>query len=253
MHFCYNKNMLELNKIDHWRSNRLPFFLKAETGSTNVDCRVYAEEYDGDFIFLAEKQNAGRGRRGRDFYSPDHGFYFSMCVNAVSGKEILYTLVCAVAAAEALEGCGQKTEIKWVNDLYQNGKKAAGILCEAIRSNEDFTLKKVIIGIGINVSEDPFPEELKDKAVRLGGIDRNQLAGLLSDALLKWLGAPEEEVLREYRHRSFLIGREVLYEINGREKSGRVTDINEKGNLVVLTEEGEDVLASGEISLKNWK
>ena len=245
--------MLDIKKIDRWRRNSLPFFLKEETGSTNADCRAYAEEYDGDFVVLAEKQNAGRGRRGRDFYSPKDGFYFSMCVNARTGKEILYTLVCAVAAAEALECCGQKTEIKWVNDLYQNGKKAAGILCEAVRSKEDFSLQKVIIGIGINVSEDPFPEELKDKAVRLENIDREQLGALLSDALLKWLQAPEEEVLKEYRRRSFLIGKEVFYELNGNEKNGRVTDINDKGNLVVMTPEGVDVLSSGEISLKNWE
>ena len=245
--------MLDIKKIDRWRRNSLPFFLKEETGSTNADCRVYAEEYDGDFVFLAEKQSAGRGRRGRDFYSPEDGFYFSMCVNARSGKEILYTLVCAVAAAEALEGCGQKTEIKWVNDLYQNGKKASGILCEAIRSKEDFALEKVIIGIGINVSKDPFPKDLKDKAVRLEGVDREQLAAYLSDALLKWLQAPEEEVLKEYKRRSFLIGKEVVYELNGTEKCGKVTDINDKGNLLVATSEGTDVLSSGEISLKNWK
>jgi len=245
--------MLNINQIDQWRKNRLPFFLEEETASTNADCRVYAEEYDGDFVFLAEKQTAGRGRRGRDFYSPDHGFYFSMCVNAVTGKEILYTLVCAVAAAEALEGCGQHTEIKWVNDLYQNGKKASGILCEAIRSPEDFSLKKVIIGIGINVSEDPFPEELQNKAVRLEGVDRNKLGALLSDSILKWLHAPEEELLKEYKRRSFLIGREVVYELNGKEKCGTVRDINDKGNLIVQTPEGTDILSSGEISLKEWK
>lgn len=77
---------------------------------------------------LASQQTAGRGRLGRNFFSPDAGIYLSIIIRPDfdMSKSILVTVAAATAVAEAIENvCGQDAEIKWVNDIYVDGKKFA--------------------------------------------------------------------------------------------------------------------------------
>ena len=103
--------------------------------------------------------------------------------------------------------------IKWVNDLYLNGLKVAGILCEAPRNLQNEVMG-IIIGIGINVSVREFPEELRGKAGSLNrpDLDRNQLAASLTDRLMHWTeDLSNPELIAQYRRRSFLIGKNVSF------------------------------------------
>ena len=118
----------------------------------------------GDAV-LAKKQTKGRGRFGRTFFSPDKtGIYLSILLPYDDTQ--LLTIAAGVAALKSIKNTtGIQTDIKWVNDLYLDGKKVAGILAEAI-TNEEGVLFAVILGIGINIAypSGDFPEEIKETA-----------------------------------------------------------------------------------------
>ena len=165
------------------------------------------------------------------------------------------TIAAAVSLQEAiLETTGINCDIKWVNDLYLNGKKIAGILCEAPRDKEN-RLSGIIIGIGVNISQREFPEELKDKAgsLNLPDLDRNILAAVLTKRLLYWCDhLNDSELIDAYKKHSFLLGKEVSFIKNGETITGTAVDINEDGNLIVANEKQQYVLSSGEVSITSW-
>lgn len=113
---------------------------------------------------IAEQQTAGKGRMGKKFYAPNNqGIYLSVIVRPQLSVEyaLMITSCAAVAVAEAIEKVsGLRCGIKWVNDLYSNGKKLCGILTEAAIGVEQGGLEYAVIGIGINVSNTSFPKEL---------------------------------------------------------------------------------------------
>ena len=103
--------------------------------STNDLLRDAAANGAPEFtVFAAKQQTAGKGRQGRQFYSPPQtGLYLSILFRPQIRPEdtLALTPMAAVAAADAVEQCtGQNVQIKWVNDLYRNGKKVGGILAE---------------------------------------------------------------------------------------------------------------------------
>jgi BirA family biotin operon repressor/biotin-[acetyl-CoA-carboxylase] ligase len=212
-------------------------------------------------VVIAEEQTAGKGRKGREFFSPLGGVYLSLILRLDLGESevLLLTTGTAVAAARAIEeSCGIQVRIKWVNDLYLDGKKVAGILAEA---NASF----VIIGIGVNLKlgADGFPSDLADKAGVLMGsgaeASRNRLAGALIGHIRRMAaglgdstGIYAEELLKEVRQRSCVLGREVAVEGYPSVSSGKAIEIDEHGFLVVEDSDGgRHTLNSGEISLKN--
>ena len=119
-------------------------------------------------VLLAQAQTAGRGQRGRDFYSPAGcGLYMSLLLRPKMPPEdvLAITPAAAVAAAQAVEAAtGRRAGIKWVNDIQIDGKKVCGILTEAASSSG--TLDCAVCGIGINLFPPPggYPEALRDRA-----------------------------------------------------------------------------------------
>ncbi|MFR4357638.1 MAG: biotin--[acetyl-CoA-carboxylase] ligase, partial [Clostridia bacterium] len=132
--------------------------------STNLKARQLA--MDGaphGTVVLAKQQTSGRGRLGRSFFSPREGIYLSIVIKPdfdVS-KSVLVTSAAAVAVANAIEKvCGLESKIKWVNDVYIDGKKVCGILTEGISDFETGQIEHLILGIGINTTVKDFPAEL---------------------------------------------------------------------------------------------
>lgn len=121
-------------------------------------------------VIVAEEQTAGRGRRGRSFFSPaGTGIYLSILVRPALPAERAHLLTCsaAVAVAEAIEACaGVDASIKWVNDVYCRGKKVAGILTEGSFDLEGGVLQHAVVGIGVNVRPPHagFPAEIAERA-----------------------------------------------------------------------------------------
>ena len=226
--------------------------------STNSRAREFlADGKQPPFLLVSEQQTAGRGRRGNSFFSPESGLYYTLVIRPDNTELAIQktTLAAAVSACEAIEKtAGIACDIKWVNDLYLDGRKVAGILCEAPRSPQNEVMG-IIIGIGINVSVREFPEELRDKAGSLNrpDLDLNQLTAVLTDRLTHWTDSlSDPELIREYRRRSFLIGKNVSFILNGQEIRGQVTGINEEGNLIIESDQTY-VLSSGEVSLSSWE
>ena len=226
--------------------------------STNTKARLLLEENPPlPFLVTADEQTAGRGRRGNFFYSPAGGFYYTLVIKADNETDVIAkaTIAAAVSLLEAIrETTGIACGIKWVNDLYYNNRKIAGILCEAPRGS-DGSLKGIIIGIGVNLANQPFPDELKDKAGSLGlcNADKNLLAAKLTERLLYWCSHIEStELIRFYKEHSILLGKEVSFADESRTVTGTAVDINNAGNLVVRAEKKEYTLSSGEVSLLSW-
>ena len=142
-----------------------------EIPSTNQRLKQAAVEKklpSGSFV-AAESQNAGKGRRGRTFYSPKgSGLYLSVLLypSKTAHESLEITAAAAVAVCRAVEKCcGVSLGIKWVNDLYLGEKKVCGILTEAVTDFETGDIEFVVVGIGLNLYEpkEGFPKEiLKD-------------------------------------------------------------------------------------------
>ena len=125
--------------------------------STNLVAKKMAlEQAPHGTVVLAEEQTAGRGRMGRSFHSPaGSGIYMSFILrpNLTSNDAVLITTAASVAVARAIEEVTHiHTGIKWVNDVYMNGKKICGILTEALTDFESGGIESIILGIGINFS-----------------------------------------------------------------------------------------------------
>ena len=230
--------------------------------STNIRAKAAAQEHvAAGLCVVAEEQSAGRGRLGRSFASPKgNGVYMSVVLRpglALSQTALITaaTAVCVARAIEALVDC--TVGIKWVNDLFVNGKKVCGILTEAAIEFESKTLDYAVIGIGVNLSEQGFSETLKEIA---GGIvqngkmpERGRLIAEILNQMEPVLEKPEALTwLEEYRQRSVVVGREVSVLWDGAAVGrGTALSIDEEARLVVQLENGEiQHLNSGEISCK---
>lgn len=211
-------------------------------------------------VIIARHQTAGRGRLGRSFFSPaDTGLYMSILLRPQMQMEdaLFLTTATAVAVAKAIEKVtGELTAIKWVNDIFCNGKKVCGILTEAVPDFTTGKLEYAVIGIGVNLMppKEGFPEALKNIATSIltedaKGDSINKLATELLTQLADYLEQPQADAfLEEYRKRCFLIGREVTI-LPDNEKA-LVLGIDDKVGLVVRRKDGtQTTLRTGEVSV----
>ena len=193
---------------------------------------------------------------GRNFYSPeDNGIYMSIVLKV--DKEYsdldLFTVAIASITLSAIEKVtGKNCFVKWVNDIFLNDKKVSGILCENVLSKDGKKIEYIIIGIGINVkSVKDFPMDLKDIAGCIEEIDRNVLiAEILKGTQTLRKDFNLKKYLKLYKEKSMVINKNVSFFLNSKEYSGKVEDINDKGNLVVRIPNGDiKIIKSGEIRL----
>lgn len=235
-----------------------------KTASTNTLLKDYASNgAEEGFVLIAEEQTSGKGRLGRSFFSPENtGLYLSILLRPSfkAEKALNITTAAAVAVCRALEKAGADSpKIKWVNDIFVNGKKACGILTEASINGAKGNLDFAVLGIGINVysPKNDFPDELKEIA---GGVFadsrenlRNELcADIINEFFSMYYCGLEKGVhTKEYIERNLVIGKKVTV-CRGEERRSAVVDgITEECHLSVTYENGEkDYLSSGEISLR---
>ena len=234
-------------------------------GSTNTLLGAMAGEgAPAGLALIAGAQTAGRGRRGRSFYSPDGtGVYISLLLrpDLSPAAAVPLTACAAVAAAEAIEEVsGARAGIKWVNDIFIDGRKVCGILTEAETDAVSSRLRHVIIGLGVNISEPEggFPSELADiaGAVFPGPVPeavRCRLAAGILDRLSELAEDPgDPAVLEAYRSRSVLSGRRIRILEPGREpQEAAAVGINDDYSLQVCLPDGtQRSLVSGEVSIR---
>lgn len=224
--------------------------------STNNQAkRLLADGASAPFLVLAEAQSAGRGRRGRAFFSPGGaGLYMTaaLCPGLATQSAQGLTAYAAVCAALAVEGvCGECLRIKWVNDLYLQGKKVCGILTEATADVESGALEALIVGVGINLRESDVPEALRGIVGFVGctGPVKNWLAAEIMRGLLAY--RPDDGAfLPAYRERSLTLGRRVAWEMGGKTVTGTAVDVLTNGALLLAGDDGQThTVTSGEVRL----
>lgn len=212
---------------------------------------------------LAENQTAGRGRRGRSFFSPaGEGLYLSVLLRPqVRPDQLMHlTAMTAVAACRAVEKvCGVCPSIKWTNDLVCGGKKLAGILTELSLVAETMETDYVVVGIGLNCAQTQFPEDLREIATSLRmqcgmPVDRNELAAELLKAFSEMeQGLLREKAawLREFSERCVNIGKEVVLLRGDTTRTARAVGIGTDAELLVEYEDGtKEAISSGEVSVR---
>ena len=191
-------------------------------------------------LVTAGEQTAGRGRQGRAWTSPP-GSAVLMSVVLREFDELL-PLAAAVATCEAVP---LDCRIKWPNDVWADGRKLAGILAEA-RPQEGWA----VLGIGLNVTTEEFPPELRDSAtsLRLEGAeaDPEEILEALVAALDRRLRDDREAILAAWRERDGLKGRQVRWA----DGEGTAAGIDDSGALLVETEDGLVTLEAGEVHLE---
>lgn len=142
---------------------------KESVESTQKEAHQIAEEAEEGTLVIAEEQTEGRGRMARPWQSPKYtGIWMSIILKPELPpvKAPQFTLITAVAVTEAIrDTTGVMPSIKWPNDLLLNGKKITGILTE-LQADSDH-IRSIIIGIGVNVNQREFPEELADIATSI--------------------------------------------------------------------------------------
>ncbi|MBQ4354720.1 MAG: biotin--[Clostridia bacterium] len=233
---------------------------KAETVSTNTDARILAAEgLSRPLLVVADRQTGGRGRTGRAFHSPAGGLYMTLALpcGLPLAETFGVTSSAAVCTARAVESvCGAVPGIKWVNDLYLNGRKLCGILVESVNDYRKMTSETLLIGIGVNLTEAPAITDSSVQAVSLAEAGYTCPRDALCAAAVRELLTLRDRkydfsaYIGEYTRRSVVLGRQITFTRNGVTRTGTAVSVSETGALLVACEDETVVLDSGEIHLR---
>lgn len=229
--------------------------IRESVQSTNDEVRVLAQAGAPDgLILLAERQTAGRGRRGAAWFSPaGESLAFSILVRPDEPKALWPRLALAagLAVAEAVESFGLQAGIKWPNDVWIGHRKVAGILVEA---GSDFA----VVGIGLNVNSTDFPPEVSEIATSLR-IETSQAfprAEVLGEIIRKFAGRRRqiandfEALISAVRLRCVLSGNRVTLTTSNGPRAGTVEGIADSGELLLRTENSlERLIQADEVRL----
>lgn len=240
-----------------------PVVYYPETDSTNIRIRHLGDEgAPHGTLAVADRQTAGRGRRGRTWESPGGScIYMSILLrpDLAPEKAPMLTLVMACGVAEGIMDCADvKVQIKWPNDIIVSGKKLAGILTE-MSTQVDY-INHVTVGVGINVNVQNFPEEIQTATSLLSEIGTQTKRAPVIAAVMKhfeenykiFMQTEDMSGLMK-KYSSLLVNqdREVLILEKDAEYKAYAEGINQKGELVVRREDGTvENICAGEVSVR---
>lgn len=227
------------------------FCFESVTSTNDVLKQMALDGAKEGTVVVAKSQTNGRGRRSKTFISKKGGLYLSILLRPkeINFDTTLITCAAAVAVSKAIEEVsGKKTGIKWVNDVFIENKKVCGILCESTVCGEQ---NFVIAGIGINVFDNGFCDEIKDIATAVFENEmpevKEKLMSLVIDNFFKYYKT--NCFLEEYKNRSIVLGKEVTVLNSG--LNAKAVDIDGNCRLLVRYQNGEqEYLSSGDISIR---
>lgn len=254
----------EIKSLMHtdWVAKEVLYFDTID--STNTKAQELAEKgYPSGTLVVADKQESGKGRRGRSWVSPSGtGIFMTLMIkpDINPNNASMLTLVAALAVAKAITSVtGEDAMIKWPNDIVVNGKKVCGILTE-MNAQFDY-INHIVVGIGINVHNESFPEEISQMASSLmieAGGKRFHRAQIIAETMSYF--EQYYDTFLKTQDLSALV-REYDELLVNRNKSVRVLDpkepfdgkamgITPKGELIVDTWESRKLVSSGEVSVR---
>lgn len=219
--------------------------------STNTKAKEMLLAGEREGVIVAEKQSAGRGRLGRSFFS-ENGLFMSVILSPekISFAPSFLTSVAAVSVCRVLRKRGFEVGIKWVNDLYFEGKKVCGILTEAVSCGGEIV--GYVIGVGINLGNADFPAELAEIATALPISCENKKALLreILDSLEKALSESADSLVSYLSENSVILGKKIRF-FGAQEGEGVAIGLDSLGGLIVRIAENESItLTTGEISVR---
>lgn len=237
-------------------------FVFDEIDSTNDYLLNHCQTLEKGSVCLAEKQTAGRGRRGRHWYSPQSQNLYCSLLWHYSCAEIenlsALSLVVSLVIAESLQA--QKVadiQIKWPNDIYYQGKKMGGILIESKADNQGVYL---VIGIGLNLGITQVDESVVTQPwadLSAYHFDRNALACHLIESLQKNLHIYPlvgfADYQKRWQHFDLFYQQAVKLVTEKAEIHGISQGINEQGELLLLQGDQVNAFSIGEMSLRAEK
>lgn len=231
--------------------------------STNIQAKKLGEEKAiHGTVVVTECQTAGKGRRGRNWISPEGNCYFSMLLrpDILPEKASMITLVAALAVCKAIEEVAKlDVRIKWPNDVVCNGKKLCGILTES--STDELHLTYIVVGIGVNVNQKEFAPEISHMASSLSllkgeDIEQAQLLG----SIMNWFEMYYEQfletqdlsvLLKEYNALLINCGKDVKLIEGDAICVAKAIGIDSDGGLIVQDVNGQkQTIISGEVSVR---
>ena len=232
--------------------------------STNTKAQELAEKgYPSGTLVVADKQESGKGRRGRSWVSPSGtGIFMTLMIkpDINPNNASMLTLVAALAVAKAITSVtGEEAVIKWPNDIVVNGKKVCGILTE-MNAQFDY-INHIVVGIGINVHNESFPEEISHMASSLmieAGGKRFHRAQIIAETMSyfeqyydTFLQTQDLSALvREYDELLVNMNKAVRVLDPKEPFDGKAMGITPKGELIVDTWESRKLVSSGEVSVR---
>ena len=252
---------LELLELDQLAASPWPVAISHSLDSTNAEAlRAVDRGVTAPFVILAERQTAGRGRRGRKWVSPfAENIYYSLVLRMDGGMRQLegLSLVVGLAVLSALRAVGvSDAGLKWPNDVLVSNKKIAGILLELVGDPADVC--HVVLGIGINVNMRVASEvdQAWTSVFLESGVatNRNELVSKLSDSLRMYLKRHEvsgfSAIQSEWEQNHLWQGREVSLIAGVHQVNGTVMGIDRQGALRMSVNGEEKVFSGGELSLR---
>ena len=256
-----NEDELKSRRRTCWIGEEIHYY--EVTDSTNLRAKQLAEEgKPHGTLVVADRQDAGRGRRGKSWTSPPGiSVYMSLILKPQIKPQSasMLTLIAGLAVARALKDyAGVSPQIKWPNDIVVHKKKVCGILAEL--STEVEEIHYVVVGIGINVRNTEFPEEISSIATSLllegkDKIKRAELIGAVCESFEHYYGIFSETndlsgLKEEYDKYLVNKGRQVRVSDPMEYFEGEAVGITDLGELIVDTEKGRRLVFAGEVSVR---
>lgn len=249
---------LDLEKIEkHCRSHTnvrewvREVLLFDQVNSTNrVALEMASQGFPGGLAILAEAQEKGKGRLGREWFSPEGmNLYFSLLLRPYQPVRDfpLFSLATSVALVEAIQRItGLAVQIKWPNDIVLGDKKLAGILLESEVRGEQSPPLVIGIGVNVNIGLADFPPELQKTATSLQiglgrPVDRTDLLIEIFNRLAEQYRVVEEKTLliQSVRQHCQTLGKRVRVETARQEFEGWAEDLQEDGALLIRMGDGK--------------
>ncbi len=247
--------------VERLLQNPIDVEVVEETSSTNSVLKERAEKRPT--LLVALSQTAGRGRLERSFFSgKDCGVYFSFLIdNIPAAKSDMLTVVAAIATHRALSAYSSKDiGIKWVNDVYADGKKCAGVLVEGSLNEDTGSLNYAIVGIGINIREPLFgyPEDIRHiatTALAVSDIRDDIECSIIADVYNNFCSIlttlDRRSIVSEYRASLCMLDRQVVVCAGDAEILATALDVDANGHLILRLADGRlTTLSVGEVRLK---
>ena len=248
--------------LEKYLDQKLNITIFEELDSTNNYLKKLGSQGEKENqLIIALSQTCGRGRMGRSFYSPNGtGIYFSLLLHPEfsAEKSLFLTVMAAVSVAEtAMKYNENDVKIKWVNDIYIDGKKVCGILTEGA-INSDKNLDYAVVGIGINVvaPEKCFPEDIKDIATAIfpGNTEEYIKEKIVADVVnrfFKMYNGVDNDYISRYKEYSYLTGKEINIISGETTRPATVIGITDDCHLLVKNVKGKiEEISSGDVSVR---